>query len=122
MTEEFGGFFDGRENLSNPNSLEYVLEAIQGPIYGQELYPTMIEKAAALGWQIIEGHVFHDGNKRTGMETCRLFLDLNGYAMRIDQEVVSMALQIATKQVQFPDFVHWVAQRTAEIPQDAAGE
>ena len=122
MTEEFGGFFDGRENLSNPNSLEYVLEAIQKSYFGHDPYPTLIEKAAAIGWNIIEGHVFHDGNKRTGMEACRLFLDLNGYVMQIDQEVVNMALQIATNQVQFSDFVQWVEQRTTETPRGPAGQ
>jgi len=122
MIQEFGGFFAGEENLANPNSLEYVLEAIQRPIYGQERYPTLIDKAAAIGWQIIVAHTFHDGNKRTGMEACRLFLDLNGYAMRIDQEVVTVALQIATGQVQFPDFVQWVEKRTTEESQGATGE
>lgn len=122
MIEEFGGFFAGDDNLANPGSLEHVLEAIQGSLFGRELYPTLIEKAAAIGWRIIVGHTFHDGNKRTGMEACRLFLDLNGYDMRIDHEVVRMALQIATKQVQFANFVQWIEQRTKEKSQNTAGE
>ena len=30
-------------------------------------------------YNIIANHVFSDGNKRTGLETCLLFLKLNGY-------------------------------------------
>jgi death-on-curing protein len=116
MITEFGGiFFKGNHNLVNPGSLEHVLEEIQGSFFGHEPYPTLVEKAAAICWRIIVNHVFHDGNKRTGMEACRLFLELNGYAMRIDFEVVDMALRIATREVQFPEFVQWVEQRTAKI-------
>jgi death-on-curing protein len=89
MITRFGGFYvEADQNLGNPGALEYVFEAIQGSLFGQDLYPTLIEKAAVLCWKIIRNHVFHDGNKRTGMEVCRLFLDLNGYDMRIDRVVV----------------------------------
>jgi hypothetical protein len=33
---------------------------------GEELYPTIVEKAAALGYSLIQNHPFLDGNKRTG--------------------------------------------------------
>lgn len=123
MIAEFGGFYAGEENLANPGSLEHVLEAIRGSLFGKELYPTLIEKAAAIGWRIIVGHVFHDGNKRTGMEACRLFLDLNSYEMRIDREVIDMALRMATNQVEFADFVTWLEQRTVPRPgEDSARE
>jgi death-on-curing protein len=102
--------------LRTPDHLEHVLVEIRGSLFGQELYPTVYEKAALLGWRIITGHIFHDGNKRTGMESCRLFLDLNGYDMRIDQEVVDVALKVATNEVKFEDFVRWVEERTTPKP------
>jgi death on curing protein len=118
---EFGGIFlAGDNNLANPGSLEHALEEIQGSLFGQELYPTIIEKAAVLGWRIIANHVFHDGNKRTGMEVCYLFLRLNDYEMRIardviDTEIVDMALAIATDKVQLDEFARWLEQRTTKI-------
>jgi len=67
MIQSFGGvFFEGDRNLANSGSLEFVLAEIQGPLFDTELHPSIIEKAAAIGWRIIAGHVFHDGNKRTG--------------------------------------------------------
>jgi death-on-curing protein len=113
MIAEFGGiFFAGDYNLANPGSLEHVLEEVQGSLFGYEPYPTLIEKAAAIGWRIIAGHVFHDGNKRTGMEACRLFLELNGHIMRIDSEVVRISLQIANGAMELGEFVQWLKQRT----------
>ena len=109
MIAEFGGvFFEGNLNLGNRGSLEHVLEEIRGPIFGHDPHPTVIQKASAVRWRIIANHVFIDGNKRAGMEACRLMLDLNGYAMRIDREVVDMALRIATHGVEFTDFVLWI--------------
>ncbi len=116
MIAEFGGiFFEGDRNLANPGSLEHVIEEIQGSLFGHDPYPTLVEKAAAIAWRIMTNHVFHDGNKRTAMEACRLFLELNGYAMRIDFQVVDMALSIATGKAQFPEFIQWLEQRTAKI-------
>ena len=46
---------------------------------GKDLYPDLFSKAAALGHSIIKNHPFVDGNKRTGFESMRLLLRLNGY-------------------------------------------
>lgn len=46
---------------------------------GEELYPTIIEKASALGYSIIKNHPFIDGNKRAGHAAMEVFLVLNGF-------------------------------------------
>ena len=33
---------------------------------GTELYPSIVDKAAVLGYSLIQNHPFLDGNKRTG--------------------------------------------------------
>jgi death-on-curing protein len=116
MIAEFGGvFFSGDRNLANPGSLEHVLEEIQGSFFEFEPYPEVIDKAAVIAWRIIAGHVFHDGNKRTGMEACRLFLELNGFDMAIDREVVVVALGIAKGQMDLTEFTDWLRARTTMI-------
>ena len=116
MIAHFGGiFFEGDNNLANRGSLEYVLEEIHGSLYGQELYPDLFQKAALIAWRIIVGHIFHDGNKRTGMESCRLFLELNGHILKMDREIVDVALRIATHQIEFDDFVEWLKNRTTPL-------
>jgi death on curing protein len=110
---QFGGaFFSGDRNLANSGSLEHVLVEIQSSLYGQDLYPTVLEKCALVGYRIIDGHVFHDGNKRTGIEVCRLMLELNGYWLAIDREAVDIALQVGKGELDFAGFLQWISRRT----------
>jgi death on curing protein len=44
----------------------------------EELYPTIIEKASALGFSIVMNHLFVGGNKRAGHAAMETFLVLNG--------------------------------------------
>lgn len=119
--QEFGGLFlNADDNLVNPGSLEYILEAVWGSMFGVEPYPTIVEKAAAIGWTIMAKHVFHDGNKRTGMLACQIFLELNGYDMRIaldgpDQEVIAISEGVAKQEISISEFTRWVEQRTKKI-------
>ena len=45
---------------------------------GEDLYPSLLEKAAALGFSSIMNHPFVDGNKRTGHAATEILLVLNG--------------------------------------------
>lgn len=49
---------------------------------GDELYPNLLEKAAALGFSIIMNHPFVDGNKRTDHAAAETFLVLNGWEIK----------------------------------------
>ena len=69
-----GGNLAGAGKFHNESSLLWVLDAIQHPLFGEDLYPTISQKAAVLAWTIINGHVFIDGNKRTGMWAIMTFL------------------------------------------------
>ncbi len=60
------------------NALEYLIEAVQVESFGKELYPEIYNKAAVYAFQIIKNHVFHDGNKRTGIAAAFAFLGANG--------------------------------------------
>jgi death-on-curing protein len=45
-------------------------------------YDAVEELAAAYAVYIVQGHVFLDGNKRTGAAAMRVFLEVNGSAIR----------------------------------------
>jgi death on curing protein len=116
LISKFGGmFFEVDDNLRSPGSLEFVLDEIQGSLFGVERFPTVIQKCAVLGWRIIEGHIFHDGNKRTGIETCRAMLEENSYIMRIDEEVITKAIEVASASVTIEAFCTWVEERTIKV-------
>lgn len=113
--QETGGAYFKPDNLRNPNSLEWVLEAIQYPLFGIDHYPTIAEKACTLGWIIIKDHVFHDGCKRTGMSALLVFLLINGYRLNAsNDELVEVSLQIAEADGETytrSDLVTWVQDR-----------
>ena len=115
VIEETQGLFSPPENLLHPGSIEWVLDAIQYPLYGVYLYPTIAEKAAIIAWTIINDHVFYDGNKRTGLFVMESFLLINGYRLRASvNDLVEVAIKIATSsesKFSFSDLVEWVRGR-----------
>ncbi|MCH8877785.1 MAG: type II toxin-antitoxin system death-on-curing family toxin, partial [Chloroflexi bacterium] len=52
--------------------------------------------------------LFTDGNKRTGIESCRILLEINGYSMTIDDETIDVAVRIAKGETEFPIFLDWI--------------
>lgn len=77
-----GGNFVPPSNLLKEESLKYLIEAVEGKIFGKELYAGIPKKAGFYMFSIINNHVFQDGNKRTGLESALLFLNLNGYQLK----------------------------------------
>jgi death-on-curing protein len=112
--EQTGGSYSEPDNLKTPGSLEWVLEAIQYPLFGIDHYPTLAEKAAILAWVIIRGHVFHDGCKRTGMSALDIFIRANGYQLDAsDDEIVEVALRIAGAEEDYSreELVQWIRSK-----------
>jgi death-on-curing protein len=54
--------------------------------FGQEAYPTLTEKAAALFHSLVCNHPFCDGNKRTAVLAVNFFLIANGQLLRLSNE------------------------------------
>lgn len=77
-----GGNFVPPVNILKEDSLKYLVEAVEGQMFGQELYPGIHQKAGFYMFSIINNHVFQDGNKRTGLEAALLFLKLNGFQLK----------------------------------------
>ena len=76
---------------------------------GKDLYPTLIEKAAALGYSIIINHPFIDGNKRAGHAALEVFLILNGYEIEAGvDEQEKIILQLASGELTREEFLNWL--------------
>lgn len=76
---------------------------------GQDLYPDLIAKAAALAFALIQGHPFVDGNKRIGHATMEVTLLLNGYEVvaDVDDQERTM-LAVASGEIDQVSFTGWV--------------
>jgi death-on-curing protein len=53
---------------------------------GQEVYPDLAHKAAALLHSLVGNHALIDGNKRLGWLATAVFLDLNGRPSDLDDD------------------------------------
>lgn len=79
------------------DGLAGILGAIQQTFGGQDLYPSVEEKAANLLYFIIKDHPFVDGNKRIGSFVFLLFLRLNREVLTFDDKaLVALTLLIAS--------------------------
>jgi death-on-curing protein len=52
--------------------------------FGQDAYPTLFSKAAALMQSLAENQAFLDGNKRIAWIATKAFLHLNGYRLQVE--------------------------------------
>ncbi len=79
---KYGGNFVPPNNLLHENPLDYLVEIVDANLFGEPIYKEIYQKAGVYLFNIISNHVFTDGNKRTGLDACLLFLDYNGYQLR----------------------------------------
>ena len=76
--------------------LESAVLRPQQTIAGQDAYPDIHAKAAALFHSLVRNHPFVDGNKRTGVLSLAVFYRINGYLLAADDaDIVALALDAA---------------------------
>lgn len=94
-------------------NLDYLLDAVQAEMFGKPLYPTISDKAVIYYYNIICNHIFSDGNKRTGLASALLFLNLNGFDLSlniIDTTLTDYILKLASGQSDLEECKAWFAQ------------
>lgn len=76
----------------------------------KELYTFLVEKAAALGFSLIQNYPFIDGKKRTGHAAMAMFLSINGFTINasIDKQV-EIILSVASGNLYRKGFTTWLA-------------
>jgi len=75
---------------------------------GEDLYPDILHKVAALMESLIKSHPFLDGNKRTAFTSAALFLERNGYILQTTQtEIERFTLGMAASKRSFDGAVAW---------------
>ncbi|OUC15002.1 MAG: death-on-curing protein [Alkalinema sp. CACIAM 70d] len=99
----------GALGVRDLNLLESAIAQPRVTFAGEDLYPSLLEKAAALGFSIVMNHPFIDGNKRTGHAAMETFLVLNRteiHASVDEQERVILA--IASGELSRDAFLDWL--------------
>jgi len=94
------------------NALESALAQPHMTFGGEDLYPTLIEKAAALSFSLIKNHPFVDGNKRIGHAALETFLLLNGQEIEATvDEQEAIILGLAAGELDRSSFLEWLRSR-----------
>ena len=75
----------------------------------EELYPSIVEKAARVAFSICKNHPFVDGNKRTAILAMLTVLRINQVELNYTQtELISLGLGIADGTIGYQDIVLWI--------------
>ncbi|MDT2744222.1 type II toxin-antitoxin system death-on-curing family toxin [Enterococcus asini] len=88
--------------LKDAAALDMAVNQPQQEVFGEELYPTIYDKASILAINLAKRHPFQNGNKRTALVAMITFLMMNGYATSFTQEeAVQFILNITTSSQEF---------------------
>ena len=99
----------GALGVLNLGGLESALAQPRMTFGGKELYPSVVDKAAALGYSLIQNHPFLDGNKRTGHAAMEVFLFLNGCEIQSSvDEQEKVILQVASGEMDREALTLWL--------------
>jgi death-on-curing protein len=81
---------------------------------GEDLYPTVFEKAAAIAESIIINHPFIDGNKRTGYLAMLAILEEGRKEITVSNEnIFQLVIDISMGVAKFEQIVAWLKQNSA---------
>ncbi len=108
----------GSVGVRDMGLLQSALARPRATFEGQDLYPGLWNKAAALMESLIKNHPFVDGNKRSALTAVGLFLELNGYALTAgNEEVLEFTQRAAVGEVDLESMAAWLeAHSQAVIP------
>ena len=101
----------GSSAIRDLGALESALAQPRATFGEVDLYPTLVEKAAALGFSLIRNHPFVDGNKRIGHAAMEVFLVLNGHQLSATvDDTERVILGVAAGTIGRDEFAEWIRQ------------
>jgi death-on-curing protein len=86
--------YGGSEGLRDQGLLESAIAQASATFGGEFLNPDLFMRAACYLFHLVKNHPFVDGNKRVGLESALVFLELNDLSVQAtDDELVELVLQ-----------------------------
>ena len=101
--------------IMSSNALMSALAAPRRSAFGAEAFPSLVEKAGALVYSLIQNHPFWDGNKRIATAALRLFLERNNAQLATDERrLKGFTIAIASGRLRDQALVAWLRERIEE--------
>ena len=105
----------GEYGILSRGDIEFITDFIKSQIYSMNIKDKFYLSALILR-NIISGHPFVDGNKRTGIEATDLFLRKNGYYLEMTvKEGVEFALAVAKNETNLESIYDWIKSHSKKI-------
>ncbi|MCY7350315.1 MAG: type II toxin-antitoxin system death-on-curing family toxin [Cytophagaceae bacterium] len=102
----------GGSGVRDRSGLESALARPEMTFGGEELYPTLAEKVAALCFSLVLNHPFVDGNKRIGHAVMEVTLKINGHELTAPvDEQEALFLDLAAGKPDRETFTDWVKSK-----------
>lgn len=99
----------GSYGLRDEGMLDSALNAPFQTFGGEDVYPSLQQKATRLCFGLVKNHPFIDGNKRIGAHAMLVFLALNGIELQYSQtELSNIILQLAAGEIDTEDLLYWI--------------
>ena len=96
----------GLAGVRTPELLEGILISPFQTFGGEDLYPTLIDRAAKLAYEIIKQHPFNDGNKRTAAALPLVVPRRNGvYVLPGRDDLYKTVLDLADDDIEYADLI-----------------
>ncbi len=96
----------GSAGVRDCDLLDSALNSAFQTFGGEDLYPSIIQKGARLGYSLVSNHAFVDGNKRIGLLIMLTFLQVNGVEVRFtDADLIEIGLSLADGSLGYEDLL-----------------
>ena len=92
---KYNGFSDVFGVEKEPGKLNGIIAAVYQNVFGQEMYPSVEEKAANLLYFLVKDHPFADGCKRIGATIFLEFLNKNNHLIIDNKQIISDSALVA---------------------------
>lgn len=103
----------GKAGIRDFSLLYSALFRPQASFGGEDLYPSLFDKASALVHSLLLNHPFNDANKRTALATTERFLNINGFIVTATQkQKVQFTLDIESKKLNLEGISKWLKSHT----------
>lgn len=111
----------GSRGLRDLGAFESAVSRPRMTLGGEDLYPDIFHKAAALMESLVLNHPFVDGNKRVGITAPGLLLRSNGRQLTASNaEVVSFTLSVARREKGLEEIAGWLARKSRPLDPGAS--
>ncbi|MDL1901268.1 type II toxin-antitoxin system death-on-curing family toxin [Anaerolineae bacterium CFX9] len=99
----------GRQKVRDIDLLDAAVQRPAASAFGEDAYPTLNEKAAALLHSLARNHPFTDGNKRTSAVAAIFMLEVNGSRVIWDQaEALDRIIATAENRLDVRSLAAWL--------------